>query len=509
MTLRTLARSSSLFMMLSASPLLAAVTPEQVWQGWQDTVKVMGNKMSADSATREGDSLVVKNLQISDSTAGTLSLGTIRLKDNGDGTVAVVLPDSYPVALHIPAPTGDGTATAAPGTPTDLGFDVNMPGAKIIASGTPDAVRYATDAPTVDVKLSSVNNVLVAALPISAEAKLTGLAGNYGFAGGTAQKFDQDFSVKSVNFAVKGQDPKTGSDYDITASLADLASKMALNVPFGADMQDMPALLAKGFSLDTSTGLGAMTFDVNVTDAGKQTRISGSTGSMSLGLAMDGDRMDYSSDSKAVSVKVVSPDIPMQDASITYGSAGFRMVVPVQADETPADFSVRMNLTDAAPSEAIWALIDPGKVLPRDPATFVIDTKGKVTMTRSLVADASSLEAGKTDAPGILNALDLNQFQVKAVGAEVTAAGNFTFDNSDTTTYQGVPAPTGKIDIKAVGVNALLDTLVKMGWIPKDQAMQGRMMLAMFANTSSTADEMTSTLEFKDKHFFANGQQLQ
>jgi hypothetical protein len=48
-----------------------------------------------------------------------------------------------------------------------------------------------------------------------------------------------------------------------------------------------------------------------------------------------------------------------------------------------------------------------------------------------------------------------------------------------------------------------------MGLVPQDQADQGRMMVAMFANTSATADEMTSTLEFKDKHFFANGQQLQ
>jgi len=72
-----------------------------------------------------------------------------------------------------------------------------------------------------------------------------------------------------------------------------------------------------------------------------------------------------------------------------------------------------------------------------------------------------------------------------------------------------MPLPTGKIDIKATGVNALIDKLVSMGLVPQDQAMQGRMMLSMFANSSATNDEITSTLEFKDKHFFANGQQLQ
>ncbi|MEY3533709.1 MAG: hypothetical protein RI979_1733 [Pseudomonadota bacterium] len=34
-------------------------------------------------------------------------------------------------------------------------------------------------------------------------------------------------------------------------------------------------------------------------------------------------------------------------------------------------------------------------------------------------------------------------------------------------------------------------------------------MIAMFANPGAGEDELTSVLEFKDKGFFANGQQLQ
>ena len=53
-----------------------------------------------------------------------------------------------------------------------------------------------------------------------------------------------------------------------------------------------------------------------------------------------------------------------------------------------------------------------------------------------------------------------------------------------------------------------LDKLVAMGMFAEDEAMGFRMMLGMFANTSPDKDEMTSTLEFKDKGFFANGQRL-
>ena len=72
-----------------------------------------------------------------------------------------------------------------------------------------------------------------------------------------------------------------------------------------------------------------------------------------------------------------------------------------------------------------------------------------------------------------------------------------------------MPAPTGKVDLKIIGLNGLIDKLVAMGLLPEDQAMQGRMMLSMFANPGAGEDEMTSTLEFKDQHFYANGQQLQ
>ncbi len=44
--------------------------------------------------------------------------------------------------------------------------------------------------------------------------------------------------------------------------------------------------------------------------------------------------------------------------------------------------------------------------------------------------------------------------------------------------------------------------------LTEDDANGARMMVSMFAN-SVAEDELTSTLEFKDKGFFANGMQLQ
>jgi hypothetical protein len=122
--------------------------------------------------------------------------------------------------------------------------------------------------------------------------------------------------------------------------------------------------------------------------------------------------------------------------------------------------------------------------------------------------DEEALAAMGSAPPGELNALDITELTVRFAGAALTGAGAFTFDNSDLTTFDGVPAPTGKIDLTLSGGNGLLDKLVAMGLIPQDQAMGARMMMAMFAKPGEGQDVLNSTLEFRDKGFFANGQRL-
>lgn len=509
MTLRSLAGPSAIVLLMTSTSLWADVTPEQVWQGWQDATTAMGNTVKAESTTRNGDTLVVTNISVGDASGGNLTIETISFTDNGDGTVGIELPDTYPITLTLPAAAGDAASTS-----TELLIDVAMPDATITASGVPEAINYKTDAPTLTLKLNAVNGASAEALNATAEAKLTGLAASSTVQTGTLQTYGQDFSLKSAEITAKGSDPSTGSTFDMTANLADLISKVTFSVPTDIGMTDTAGMLAKGLNLAGSFGFGATSFDVNASDAGKPTQILGGIASGSLNLTVDASKFDYATDTKGVTFKVASPDIPVADASISYGEAGFHLLLPVAKSDKPADFAFLLNLSDLSLSEDIWAQFDPSKGLSHAPATLVLDAKGKATMLQDLMADATEMGMGASGmsemaTPALLNALDLSNVTLKAAGAKVTAQGALTFDNADTTTFSGLPAPTGKIDIKALGVNALIDTLVKMGMVPQDQAMQGRMVLAMFANTSATADEMTSTLEFKDKHFFANGQQLQ
>ena len=192
---------------------------------------------------------------------------------------------------------------------------------------------------------------------------------------------------------------------------------------------------------------------------------------------------------------------------LAYGEASFDFLMPLLATDAPTDFSFLTRIVDLTISDEIWAMFDPTVALPREPATLILDTKGKVKLTADLV-DEEAMNALGDAAPGEIHALDVTDLTVKFAGAEVNGTGAMTFDNTDTTTFDGVPAPTGKIDLVIRGGNGLLDKLVAMGMIPQDQAMGARMMIAMFAKPGEGTDVLNSSLEFRDKGFFANGQRL-
>ena len=75
-------------------------------------------------------------------------------------------------------------------------------------------------------------------------------------------------------------------------------------------------------------------------------------------------------------------------------------------------------------------------------------------------------------------------------------------------TIPGFPLPTGSVKLMATGVNGLIDNLVAMGLIPQDQAMQGKMMMGMFAMPGEGPDTLMSAIEFKDGKMTINGMEM-
>ncbi len=110
--------------------------------------------------------------------------------------------------------------------------------------------------------------------------------------------------------------------------------------------------------------------------------------------------------------------------------------------------------------------------------------------------------------PAQLDSVNLNALIVDALGAKLTGNGAVTFehDENDPTALK----PSGAVDLKLVGGNTLIDTLVSSGLLPAQMAMGARMMMGMFAvPAEGEEDTLKSKLEFtRDGQILANGQRI-
>jgi hypothetical protein len=500
---RILKCSTALSLVLGAQAVSADVTPEEVWQNWQALATLAGQDLTFDSATQDGDTLAVSGLLLTftDEMGGSFSanLDTMTFKDNGDGTVAVTMAESYPMALAFPE-DAEG--------PRSLKLTVTQPGMVITAAGSAAETSYDFAAPTVSVKLDEVIGPDGQPLDTQADMVVTDMAATYQVtSGGEATALDSSLSAKSLALNVSGKGIDGAGEGTVTLSVADLSGSTKGNFLGAEMMANMAAALNAGFTTDSRFSFGAMAVNADISDASGPAKLAGTLTGGGFDLAMDKDRMNYATSFAGGNFTVSGPEIPFPQVEVGFAETAFGFLMPVSKSDSPQDFSVLTKLVDFTVSEDVWGLVDPGAALSREPATFVFDVKGTGFWKQDIMDPAVQMEGAEP--PGELTSLDLTQILVRAAGAEVGAVGGLTFDNTNLVTFEGMPAPTGNINVTIKGVNALIDNLIAMGILPDDQAMGARMMLGLFARPGAGPDELTSLIEFKDGGLFANGQQLQ
>lgn len=501
MTQWKLLGSTALVALIAGNAASAEVTAEEVWQSWKDMAASYGQTITTTSEVRNGDALVVEGATYAvdqDGVAVNMTVPQMTFTETGDGSVDVTLTDSYPMTIKTAA---EGEVAAS-----DVTITISHPGLVVTASGTTEETRYDFDAPELSVALAEVK--ADKPVDLSVALKMTGMVGNYILSGTDTKSASSSYTAAGMDLTLAGADPETpGSKFNVTGSVKDLSGTG--NSKLAGDFADMAAAIKAGFATDGSMTYGVGTFAAAITDATGDMKVDGTTEGGSITYTISQAGMGYGGTGKAVSLVASGAQIPFPELKISYGESAFNFLMPVAAGDAPSDFALVTKLIDLTISDKIWGMFDPTSQLPRDPMTVVLDTSGTAKLFADIM-DPAAMEAIGEAAPGEIHSLDLNALQVKLAGAELTGTGALTFDNTDMTTFAGVPAPTGKVELKAVGVNGLMDKLVAMGLLPEDQVMGARMMMGMFAKVvEGEADTLTSTLEFKDKGFFANGMQLQ
>lgn len=500
---------SAVALLISGTAAVADVTAEQVWTDFRSYLEGMGYSVSG-SESRAGSTLtiadVVLGMDNADGSGGAqIGMDSIAFSENGDGTVRVLLPEEMPITFNATPPAD---AVQQGGGPVEGAITYRQTGFDMVVSGDPADMVYDYSADTMGFTLDSLIVDGTTLEIAEARMQLADMVGRNTVTGTSLRTIAQDMTVGSATYMLDMANPEdpTGRVL-VSGGLNDLAFEGTIAMPEDVDTTDLAAAMRAGFALEGGYSYAGGNSDFTITTEGDTVEGTTKSDTGTLTVRMQDSTMAYSGTATGVALNYAGTAIPLP-VSLTMGETGFNMVFPVAQTEEPTDFALGLTLEELALSDTIWGLIDPAGQLPRDPATLVLDLSGTGRLTEDLTdSDGTAATAGAF--PGELNTVAINALQLALAGAELVGDGAFTFDNTDLSTFPGMPKPTGAVDLQLTGGSQLLDTLVAMGILPQEQAMGARMMLGLFARPGDGPDTLTSRIEINEEgQVLANGQRL-
>ncbi|MBM1308905.1 hypothetical protein JQT66_01845 [Sulfitobacter mediterraneus] len=494
-------------MVFLSQAALADLTPAQVWGDWQQYMEGMGYSVQGQQSA-SGNNLTVSDIQLGfemPDQAGSMnmSMGTIVFVGQGDGSVAVVMPETLPMVM-----TGtDGTSSSA----FKLTMDYIQNGHSMIVSGTPEQMNYAYTADTFGLKLQQLEADGEVIGPETARFDVTGtgLVSNTNMTIGDLRDYQQTGSVGGISYDLFVDNPQEGNQVSLNGNLQNLEMSAEGAIPLLPEKaSDTSAMIKAGFEITGAFNAGSSATAMQVTDPvnGDMSLNTSSQGSrLSVDLGADG--VSYGGGQTNLQVTMNVADLPFP-IELSMAQSAFNLAIPVSKSDEQQDFAFGLTMGDFQMSDLIWGIFDPAGQLPRDPATLVIDLAGKAKLLVDYL-DPKVAENMGADVPGEVEAVTINKLLLDAVGAKFEADGKVALDNTDKTTIPGFPKPVGSISFTLDGANGLIDKLVSMGLIPADQAMMPRMMMGMITVPAGGPDQLKSKIDFTtDGQILANGQRI-
>ncbi len=491
--------------LMLASPALADVTADDVWANLQAQARATGGSLDA-TLSRTGETLTVDGVQIDwtlPEGIGQVTLTTpgYAMIEQGDGTVQIIYPTTQSYVLDMLI---DGERASV-----EVGLETAA--SVTTASGDPGDISYG----------AQMSSDMSGYFQVASEDEGP-IRFDFDLAGG-----GMDFSYRVTEgplLTIAGQSTATPATFDIQMAMGpDVTgvvagevgasnSQFEIRLPAdGFDLLDVAAALRAGLLFDMTSVMESNSYSTRVFLYGQpfseEERWSGRTENR---LALDADRLIYDLTGADTAIMMRGEndlDLPV-DIAFEAAAASVHIDVPVSGRDSPQDFDLRINAEGLRMGAGLWALFDPAKAIPRDPATFGIDLSGTVLNRvdlldfRQFMGDVSRLPE-----PELLS-LTLSRFIMTGAGTETTGSGAFTFDNSDMESFDGLPRPEGRADFEASGIEGLIETLVSMGVMTQDDAFGARMGLGMVTDMVGD-DSYRSEVEINaEGHVIVNGQRL-
>jgi|GEM_PF-277381 len=525
-----------------------ALTPEELWANWTNYYASTGHVVSEGSRDLAGETLTLRDV-------------TLKQEGEADETVTMTLPEIVMTG------TGDGgvRSTFGPGMtivmqgrdsddrPVTMNASITLEGAEVVSTG--DAAEHVDrlTAPTLVAKIDSIDQPEGEAdLTDVASLTLTDLTGTSAYKDGGRTVSSESRAEKGeyrVNVADDDGRLEASGSFDGLEAAGDFVMPSEGRMDFG---RQMSAAIRAGAALSARMTIGANSHkaDFSTTDeegAAQTGNLSVSAEGGELTFKLDEAGLGYQGAVSGLDTNVTSSGMPMPVA-YRIAESTFDIQMPVLKSDASQPFKFAYSLSGVVLDEAIWAMFDPAKKLPRDPAELDIDATGQVRLSADLFdpaqmqalegatddesADAPAEEAITPDAPAEgatpaddgadaaeadaagaddsdpspfeITELTLNQFALSGAGVKVEADGAMTVPAGKSMTEA---VGSGKARVE--GANRLIDTLVGMGLLGQEDVMGYRMMLTMFTKPGEGEDVLTSEVEMKEGgELLVNGQRI-
>ncbi|MEE2943998.1 MAG: DUF2125 domain-containing protein [Pseudomonadota bacterium] len=495
-----LAGATALACVFSASASVADISGQEVWDDWKSYMEDFGYTITG-TESRSGDTLTVADIEMSldipqDDSSVSMTMPELTFTDQGDGTVSIGMPEQSVMTI-------DGQSSEGDAFNVSLGW--SLTGMSTIVSGSPENMTYSYTAASMALELLELDAGEDTPEDLQAVMTVDNLIGQSTMALGDARETQQTMSAQGVTYELRVVDPTEDANVVMTGGIEGLQFDGGGVIPIGVDMEDPAALFKSGFAMDGTFRQAGADFQMTIVEDGQPTNIETSNGAGELKVAVSEAGLEYAGGAADLSVNLVGGEIPFP-VSFTMEEIGYEFMMPMAASEQEQDFALGMTLGGLIVPDMLWNIFDPSAILPRDAATVSFDIDGKTRLFKDLMDP--SLEETE-EFPGELTALTLSDLVVEVAGAELTGSGDFTFDNSDLESFDGMPRPEGAADFRLLGGNALLDKVIQMGFVSQEEAMGARMMMGLFARPGPAEDELNSRIEVNEQgHVLANGQRL-
>ncbi len=480
-----------------------SMTVDEAWQAMKDDYAALGMTMTSGSVDKSGGVMTVSDIVISHASGGssiTFDVSTLTLTETGSDVV-LTRPDTDGIGFVFRSDSAASKPTRIKGVITD-------PGGRTVVSRQETATRYDYDASRMTVEVTSLKvdgEKLKGAFNLEMAGIKSGLSSDI-----SNNVYLQTLSADTMSMVLDMKDPRNSRNAaEITATIADFSSDVSGDFntlifysPEALENQDISA-----FSGTYSHRFGQTEMIIHVTDAGESLDMQIAASGADATGALKGGTVTSDVSIRDAGLTMSGSDIPLPQIKAKLSELAYGTSLPLAKtdDFAPADLRIRLGGLEI--DKAIWSLFDPGAVLPRDPIDFSVDVSGKVKWLANLFDEDEMLSMIDTDDPGIqVSEATINELLLSALGAKFTAGGSFTFDNSDRTTFNGLPAPKGTVTMSLTGLNGLMTRLAKLKVLPKEQIVMVKGMIGMIAQPGEGGDEYVSQIKVKPNgKILANG----